>query len=432
MISKKDFVKELKNNISKEKTIIRELKSLFISLDKEDNLAEKKMLDSQINSLKDSLKTISKNIMINLERINLSKPLLQIKETPNVKRISVPIKKTFIPTEKPKINMGISKLEEETLKRFRKKKEKEKKRKREKPSRYLQLANKTFSGLATSLIKKTSFRTLGRDLIKSKIQTTPITYISIILLTTLFSVLGGIVIFLFFLFFNIGSSFPIITSVTENLGTRFVKVFWILFIVPIATFLIMYFYPSLEKKTAEIKINRELPFATIHMAAISGSLIEPGKIFSIIISTKEYPAIEKEFIKIINETNVYGYNLATSLRNVAFNSPSKKLADLLNGVATTINSGGDLPEFFDKRSQTLLFEHRIDKEKQTKAAETFMDIYISVVIAAPMILMLLLMMMSISGLSWITPSMITLIMILGVSLANIIFLGFLHLKGSTE
>ncbi len=112
--------------------------------------------------------------------------------------------------------------------------------------------------------------------------------------------------------------------------------------------------------------------------------------------------------------------------------PSTKLAELLNGLATTINSGGDLPEFFDKRSQTLLFEHRIEKEKNTKSAETFMDIYISVVIASPMILMLLLMMMSISGLSWLSTSMITLIMILGVSLANVIFLTFLHIKQSSE
>ena len=67
-------------------------------------------------------------------------------------------------------------------------------------------------------------------------------------------------------------------------------------------------------------------------------------------------------------------------------------------IKTFITSGGDLPDFFDKRAQSLLFEHRLEREEYTKSAETFMDIYISVVIAAPMILMLLLMMMKISGL----------------------------------
>ena len=104
----------------------------------------------------------------------------------------------------------------------------------------------------------------------------------------------------------------------------------------------MYFYPTLEKGSLAGKINQELPFATINMAAISGSLVDPTKIFSIIILTKEYPAIEKEFIKIINGINIHGYDLITVLRNSAYNSPSKKLADMFNGLATTINSGGDL------------------------------------------------------------------------------------------
>jgi len=167
--------------------------------------------------------------------------------------------------------------------------------------------------------------------------------------------------------------------------------------------------------------------------AISGSMIEPSKIFSIIVSTKEYPYLKKEFTKLINDINILGYDLVSALRNSANNSSSKKLTELLNGIATTINSGGNLPVFFDKRAQSLLFEYRVEKEKKTRSAETFMDIYISVVIAAPMILMLLLMMMKISGLGIsLSTSMITLIMVLGVSIMNIVFLTFLHLKHSGE
>ena len=240
--------------------------------------------------------------------------------------------------------------------------------------------------------------------------------------------IGGI-IFLFFLFFNLEATMPFLLRATETIDVRFIKVFWILLIIPAGTFGLMYFYPSLEKKSAEGKINVELPFAAIHMAAISGSLINPIKIFEIIINTKEYPAIEREFTKIINNINVYGSDLVSALRNGARNASSKKLSEMLNGLSTTINSGGDLPRFFDERSQTLLFDYKINREKASKAAETFMDIYISVVIAAPMILMLLLMMMKISGLGLgISVSAITLIMVLGVTLINIMFLTFLHIK----
>jgi len=454
---KENYLQNLKETLLKEKKSVLELENLIKGINTAKNIEEKNLFSQQIKFLKSSLKETNKKALKTLEKINLNKPLKQPlkKETkPLSQKNEIPLKKLPV-IPKPKIkkalfkkgnlkkisvqNKGpekkssfISSLEKSTLKRLKKKKVKKVKKKSKKPNLYIKIANNLFSKWSNNHIKKPFFRTLERDLIKSKIQITSSSYVSLIYLTTFISIFGGMFIFIFFLFFNIGSSIPFITVVEESFGERFLKVFWLLFAVPVATFLMMYFYPSLEKKSAEVKINRELPFATIHMAAISGSMIEPSKIFNIIISTQEYPYLEKEFTKLLNEINIHGHNLTTALRNVAFNSPSKKLSELLNGLATTIQSGGDLPIFFEKRSQTLLFEHRIEKEKHTKSAETFMDIYISVVIAAPMILMLLLMMMSISGLSWLKPSMITLVMIMGVSVANIIFLAFLHLKGSTE
>ena len=59
-----------------------------------------------------------------------------------------------------------------------------------------------------------------------------------------------------------------------------------------------------------------------------------------------------------------------------------------------------------------------------------MDIYISVVIAAPMILMLLLITMRISGLGiGLSTGMIALVMSLGVAVINFVFLIFLNIRG---
>jgi flagellar protein FlaJ len=131
----------------------------------------------------------------------------------------------------------------------------------------------------------------------------------------------------------------------------------------------------------------------------------------------------------VNEVNVYGYNMVSALRRSAIDTASYKLAELLNGVATAITSGGDLEKFFEKKAQSLLFDYRLEREKYTRMAETFMDIYISVVIAAPIILMLLLMMIKISGLGiQLTTQMLTLIIVGGVTVINIVFITFLQLK----
>ena len=87
----------------------------------------------------------------------------------------------------------------------------------------------------------------------------------------------------------------------------------------------------------------------------------------------------------------------------------------------------------EEKAKTFLFDYRLERERNTRAAETFMDIYISVVIAAPMMLMLLLMMIKFGGLGFcgLTTNALTLIMILGVVGINIIFLTFLYLKQPT-
>lgn len=326
----------------------------------------------------------------------------------------------------------LSPLENETIKRLKQGKEKVIEGKEKKASRYVGLSNRLFSNFAMSLLERNLFKTLPKDLVKSNLEFLPKSYISVIIFTTLVSVFVSIILFIFFLFFNVGIKLPIVTFSEDDILFRVLKTLWILFVIPIGTFLFMYFYPSLERDAVRRKIDQELPFVTIHMSAISGSLIDPTKIFSIIVATKEYPYTEKEFVKLMNGVNILGHDLVSALRTSALNSSSKKLAEILNGLATTINSGGDLPKFFEQRSKSLLFEYNLEKEKNTKLAETFMDIYISVVIAAPMILMLLLMMMRISGLGVpFSTGAITLMMISGVVFINLIFLTFLHLKQPT-
>lgn len=431
---------KLKQIFSGEKSAIKELNYLFGNLKNSGNKQETSIINSQVESLRKYLKKENDNVAEILNGIYLGNPL---KKTMEIQEISSPeiseIPETEQIIEKRRILRGrfpkgsnLTGIDKEVLKRLQVKEKKQEKEKIRKPSKYVKVSNQIFQNVSKNFLKGSIFSVMEKDLAKTNIELIPSSYISIMLFTALVSFIVSCFIFLFFMIFSL-KEFPFLSLNTESFLVRFPKVFWVMIIIPIAAFLFMYFYPSLERKSAESKINQELPFATIHMATIAGALVEPSKIFSIIISTKEYPALQKEFTKLINFINVYGYDIVNSLRKVASASPSKKLSDLFNGLATTINSGGNLADFFNKRSQTLLFDYRLEREKYIKFSETFMDIYISVVIAAPMMLMLLLMIMKISGLGLsLSSSMISLVMVMGVSIINIVFLVFLHLKQSKE
>ncbi len=447
----KTSIMDLKEKIFREAKTAKEINSLYNGFESSKDPSEKEMIDSQIKSLTIALKKNNEDLKTTLQSLHLTKKLSEITNMPKPQRnipslpatlkplehsitkpslkIAQPIPKTMV----KKTEFKLTDLEKETLKRLRKKEKKVEIKKERKPSLYVRTSNKFFSKISGKLLDKGYFRTMKRNLIKSNMPYLSKSYVSMMFFSLIISFFVACVIVGVLLFVNVGVSFPFISLVTRGFATRLLALSWLLPVIPLGTFLIMYVYPALEKKSIEAKINQELPFATIHMAAISESSIEPSNIFKIIVSTKEYPTLQKEFIKLLNEINVFGYDLVTALRNLAFNSPSKKLTELFDGLATTITTGGDLSDFFGKRAQTLLFDYRLEREKQTKSAETFMDIYISVVIAAPMILMLLLIMMRISGLGIsLSAIMISVVMSLGVAIINVAFLTFLQLKQQNQ
>ncbi len=428
MEGEKSFA-DKKRAILKKNKIIKEINALSNSLDSTKNAREKNIILSQIKSLKKVLEKTNSEISLyeknikNLSEIKRSEGNY-LKKEPN---FAISPTEKLVPKEEK--NLDYTPLEESILKRIKKKKLEIIEKKEKKPSKYVKISSRIFYNFSLKLLNKGMFKGLKNDVVRSNLEFVPATYLSVVFFTTLLSIIISFILLVFFLFFNISLAPPFILGNEKDIFSRFLEIFWILLVIPAMTFIFAFFYPSMERKSLENRINNELPLATMHMSSISDSMIEPSKIFSIIITTNEYPYLEKEFIKLQNEINIYGYDLVTALKNRAHNSPSKKLAELFSGIAITITSGGNLPEFFEKRSQNLLFEYRLDMEKQSKAAETFMDIYISIVIAAPMILMLLLMMMSIGGLGIsLNPFSITLTIILSVALINVLFLVFLHLK----
>ncbi|MDD5149129.1 MAG: type II secretion system F family protein [Flavobacterium sp.] len=387
-----------------------------------------------INSLKNQIKIINDSIPALLDEIEIIKKLAPEEKKSNLvqmdysrrmidgeKRISVSIPEK----DKPKFIKSIE-ISEAAVKKMEKPEGR-------KTNYFTKLSSKLFFDISNSFVEKGYFVKLNSDLRKANIKLLLNTYLSIMLLSTLISFFAGWIIFIFLLFFDISGTLPFITISSGEIGMRFVKNFWVVIALPLFTFFIFYLYPSSEAKTIGKKIEQELPFVVINMSAIASSNIEPSKIFQIISkSGDEYPCTKGEIDKVMNYINIYGYDLTTALRAAAEKTSSKNLKELFEGLANSVTSGTSLTNFLDKRAESLLFNYRLERERYTKLAETFMNIYISLVIAAPLVLMLTFFLMSLGGLGLsISLNMITLLIVLIVILINIFFLVFLHFKQPT-
>ena len=102
-----------------------------------------------------------------------------------------------------------------------------------------------------------------------------------------------------------------------------------------------------------------------------------------------------------------------------------KLKELLDGLAASITSGGDMRQFLNQHAETMLFDYRLERERYNKVSETFMDIYISVAIAAPMILLMIFVIIGSTGLIGnflnLSIDVLSFILIMIVVLINIFF-----------
>lgn len=417
---------------------ISELDSKLVSLEEK----EKVFVTQAISSLKTSIKLVNNSIPTILQALpsHTKLPVQKVRQPLSPRLESVAFER-----EGPSYDVVLNRsdknrflkelrISEELIKKLRKKKQSDEEQYREfqRSRGYLRIANKYFLESAKNLVNKGRFKDLSVDLRKANFDILFESYIALMIFTTVLSVFVGFFLFAFFLFFNVSFSLPIIAMHNGDYLSRLMRIFWLPIVLPLITFIGFYVYPSTEKSSIESKINQELPFAVIHMSAISGSGIAPSEIFKIIGLSKEYPYLRKEIRKILNQINLYGYDLVTALNNVSKRAPSEKLAELFSGLSTTITSGADLSEFFEKRAETLMLNYRLERERYTKVIETFLDIYISIVIAAPMIFLLLLVMMLISGIEiGLTSLEITFISVAGVALLNVFFLVFLQLRQPT-
>jgi flagellar protein FlaJ len=412
------MIEELKKNLEQEKKLVKDVDSILKFLNST-STQEQDFYLSTLKALIAQLKILNGSMPELLNAVSSAKSLVpeEIKFDSNLTKISY-----LSPITKEQNSIVINKKDSEKfIKELKISHEGIKNLKEEdfnkvspevKQSKIFGLANKIFVGLSDKIVSK--IPELSEDLKKSNINILASTYVSLALLSSFAILIIGVIFFAFISFLNPGMIIWI----------------WVPFLLFIISIFAFYLYPSSEKGTANSRIAQEMPFATIYMTAIAGSNVEPSKIFKILSLSKEYPYISQELKKVISQVEIYGYDLVSSLKNAAKRTASESFSELLGGIATNISSGGSLKDYLEKKTENFLADYKLERQKYNSLAELFMDIYISVLITGPLILMVLFMVMNlgkfqIGGLSMNTLLILTVGLVV---FANIVFIIILDIK----
>ena len=156
--------------------------------------------------------------------------------------------------------------------------------------------------------------------------------------------------------------------------------------------------PALSKKTRETKITIGLPNAVSYMYAMRKGGAE---IITILRSISEmsaiYGEISYEFRQAVRDADFFGYDIINALKNVAETTPSRKLRDFLQDLISTVESGGNLAQFLQDRVFILQEEAKCEQKQFLQFLGLVAEIYVTIFIAGPLFLIVILVVMGMMG-----------------------------------
>ncbi len=278
-------------------------------------------------------------------------------------------------------------------------------------TKYQSIAYKIFGNLAK---KSTQIEYIKVNLQKAYIEVRPEAYIAFAWMNALMGAIAGMV--LIFLYAIILPAFGIILPV---------KLLAIIIPAPILIAALAYFItlmiPESKVSSRRKDIDNKLPYALNFIAAMATAGVTPAVIFKSLAEQKVYGEVSKEAAWIYRDIAIFNIDIITALRNAVTRTPSIRFQEFLQGAITTITSGGNLKNYFMAKAEEYMRENRRLQKEFLETLGVLAESYVTVVVAGPLFLIVMLSVMSLVGGGAGSTMMLYLIALVVLPLSNLGF-----------
>ncbi len=145
------------------------------------------------------------------------------------------------------------------------------------------------------------------------------------------------------------------------------------------------------------EINMLLSDTVSFMYALSvGGLDQLEIIESVAQAEDTYGEVSREFQSIVYETDYFGTDYRTAIREQALLTPSVELSQFLTDMLSIINSGGDLEAFLDDKKDKHMRTAKHEQEQTLESLELFGEMYMTLSLF-PLLLIVILVVMMMMG-----------------------------------
>lgn len=169
------------------------------------------------------------------------------------------------------------------------------------------------------------------------------------------------------------------------------------FLLAATIYLTTFLLPDLRAGTRARDIDAKLPYALNYVAIMASAGITLDRIFASLSKQPVYGEISSEAAWISRDLDLLGRDIIGALSTAIDRSPSIKFQDFLQGAIINITSGGDMKNYFRAKSDQYAYESRQDQKKFLDNLGVLAESFVTVVVAAPLFILVLLSVMTMFG-----------------------------------
>ena len=231
------------------------------------------------------------------------------------------------------------------------------------------------------------FKDLDQTLQKSGLKMNFKAYVSLTILSSLLITLSVAVVLpvLLFFVFNV----PLGSALLFGFGSA---LFTCAF-----TVIGFYLYPVYHADKHKRELDDELPFTTGYMAILANAGVSPEKIFHSLSNLNVPLAASTEAKEVIKNINLFGLDVISALEKTSSRTPSEKFRDTIEGVISTIHTGGNLGRFLRQKFKTAMKLKKLSLKKYSDSLSVLSEVYVALLLTGPLLLVIMVSVMSVLG-----------------------------------
>lgn len=185
-------------------------------------------------------------------------------------------------------------------------------------------------------------------------------------------------------------------------------------------------YPTYRSDRLKRELDDELPFTAGYMAILTSAGVSPENIFSTLSNLSLTLEASTESRNIVRDVDLFGKDIISALTEASRRTPSLRFREMIEGLISTIHSGGSLEGFLQEKTRHYMKLKRISLRKFSDTLSVLSEFYVAILITGPLLLVIMLAVMVLLGgdsLGMLKPDLLlNLVTYIGLPIGSIMFL----------